>query len=401
MDQIGQSEFAKELARMEEVLDSTAFLQWNSTYIQFHVLRLTKAWEHYQLTQMESMSKGPATDKRISLIEDDVFDMSCRWEAIEIRLQSRLADFRSGKAKPVQTEKISVPAFSGRINDWPEWRSTFKDMVLDRELAADFKLKVLRLSVPQRIDNALGTVSDDAATELRRAWQVLDVMFASKDSLGRHHMATILDYPTVPEDDWAGVQKLIDQIASSHKMLIELGFDEPLANITLGEIVLRKLGRKLHADYEKGHASWADLPKVLQFLEDRLLSAWKGQRNPRTQTGPSNSGPRQSRQPSVANAPSLPGNSHAVSTTASQKEQPGETKPICPMRCGIRHKLYLCSQFRDRSTVNRGLLVDQFGLCRCCLAPGHEDDECTQPGCERCNGEKHNNILCPRYQRKK
>lgn len=72
-------------------------------------------------------------------------------------------------------------------------------------------------------------------------------------------------------------------------------------------------------------------------------------------------------------------------------------KPICVLCEGRRHFLWQCPKFRAMALAERVQRVESWKVCPCCLIKKHPSDACESSGCARCEGTKHNNMMCPRY----
>lgn len=67
----------------------------------------------------------------------------------------------------------------------------------------------------------------------------------------------------------------------------------------------------------------------------------------------------------------------------------------CPVKeCGLTHFLYRCPNYLARDRDEREKFLRSNKLCINCLLPGHFARFCSENGCYRCDGKKHNSTIC-------
>lgn len=65
--------------------------------------------------------------------------------------------------------------------------------------------------------------------------------------------------------------------------------------------------------------------------------------------------------------------------------------------CKEAHPVIHCAKYKKIETLNeRRNVANKHELCYNCLRPYHSAKECYADGCKRCDGAKHNSLLCPK-----
>lgn len=333
---------------------------WNASYIKFQMSRVGKSWEDYQTLKAELLAAVAGDGDQIGQIEDEVFDMSCRVEAIDGELRARLKAINEGEVHPITPPKIVLSEFSGKLEDWSDWRREFEAKILNVELPPDFKTRALRGSLKGVAFNALGSPVGDAQSILDQSWQTLCEAYATNTSVGRMHMASILDYPPLTDGSPTELKKLIDHIACQLDTLRKMGYQVSKSSVVFGEVTLRKVGPIFRAKWEATNKSWPEATEVLLFMN----------RN-------------------IAGSPS-----QAVPSVTSKT--PSSKPPMC-RQCKIQHFYWFCPTFKLWKVDQRLKAVEKWGLCPNCLIEDHTAENCAESGCPRCDSAKHNNMLCPLF----
>lgn len=349
------------LFHLERVIEEDGFAQWNSSYLQFQIKRVEASWEVFQVEKAELLAAVAGSEEKTNDIEGEVFDMSCRVEAIAETLRARLKAINDGEVRPAPTTKIVLSEFSGKLKDWSEWRKEFEAKILGNEdLTPDYKSRALRASLKGVTLEVLGSHVGDAQVGLEKAWQALVNAYATPTTVGRMHMASIMDYPMLEDGSSSELKKLINHIGIQLDSLKEMNYQVEKSNVVFGELILRKVGPIFRTKWENSHSTWPKASEVLIFMNAQVdLEASEIS-------------------PSVDN------------------RQRATVPPLC-RKCKVHHFYWYCDVFKSWTLQRRTEEVDGWGLCPNCLIGDHTADSCPESGCTRCSMAKHNNMLCPLF----
>ena len=143
---------------------------------------------------------------------------------------------RSTPVRRGQLERVKLPSFSGKIEDWPDFRATFKELVGAEGYEPIIELTQLRSRLPHKVAELLQGIRDPVL-----AWERLDEKFGDQSQV---IIATMnkLHSTQLPKGSQAvQVEALATAIQRARTILASIGAERDLFSdlATLGVLILK------------------------------------------------------------------------------------------------------------------------------------------------------------------
>src|SRR5277367_3974027 len=125
---------------------------------------------------------------------------------------------------------LPIPKFSGKFEDWIEFRDGFESAIHRREdMDPCTKLRYLKDAVQGEASSLLQAfkITNDNYVE---AWELLKQRFENKRLIIFTHFKALFDTPKMQTDSAASLRKLTDVINENFKALVALGLKEDSAD---------------------------------------------------------------------------------------------------------------------------------------------------------------------------
>lgn len=255
------------------------------------------------------------------------------------------------KLKPIQ-----IAQFSGDFKEWPTFAELFKSLIIENRSLNDVqRMQYLKTNLSgnaSRIINKLQIGGDNFSV----AWKLLCNRYENKRVITSMCLDSLINYPPISEENAERMQQLLD--TSREYMAL-------LKNLTMEQLILHILLRKLPQESIERYESSLKNPKELQDLETFFI--YLEQRAQVLQ-------------------------SLYKDNSISKDFKKKDTNCVC---CGERHALFTCFKFKKMPLADKQNLVRSKQLCNLCLRgqPNHTAQSCkSKIKCETC-GKRHNTLL--------
>ncbi|XP_031632826.1 uncharacterized protein LOC116346759 [Contarinia nasturtii] len=195
-----------------------------------------------------------------------------------------------------------------------------------------------------------------------QTWKLLQGRYDNKRAINNMFLDNLMDLPRMTKDTQADMQQLID----TSREFIAL-----LEGMTMEDIILRLLSKKLHPRSLENYESTLKNPKEPQKLEDFYL--FLEQRS------------------------QILGSVEAENGYYKKPFTKEKNKKVLFKKCvdcgDARHPIYLCDIFKRRNMKERQRIVRENNLCHLCLKSDHAYKFCkSNLKCREC-GKRHNTFL--------
>ena len=278
---------------------------------------------------------------------------------------------RKEQRSKIQLKPVDLPKFSGRVRDYPRFRSDFMKYVLPHtdEEAAAFTLRMC--------------LSEDARDKVSLLDEVNDMMEKLDEEYGDPSALTDLVVNEIKKFDMKGSRKLIefiDVVEKAYFDLKKLNMEKEISNTTIVSIIEMKLPEDIRRKWAE-RVSMDDspvdkankFPHLLKYLLEvgrtmRYLSA-------------------ELRDP----IPTKKGQVHNA-TSSYVAAKPRESRQACWLHNSSTHSIEECKVFLNMNMERKQQVVNEKGVCRNCLKRGHRQKECkSNKRCEvkNCGGHHH------------
>lgn len=392
----------------EQTTNHEVIEQWTAAYVKVQKTMMESYWTQYQ-NQQASLTIEFADD----VDHINHLDMSAQVAAqvfeVTMELLGKRLEELTFVPEPVKTlappkpSEIVLRTFNGDYTSWSAWRSQFVSRVYDTTLPVHSKLDLLFNALTGEAKLCAGIVDGRDQADLDRVWTKLSQVYDNKYQLVGAHCDSILDLPVLAKADPAALRRMVDVFEKETDALKRFGFNIDAWSPILAVIMLRKLDHQTRSDWEMSRdvQEVQSVANVTAFLEKKVQAL-------RNRTSATSEPKKESNgEPSSSNKRSHDGSDHHNHKDKRQKlhnAQQSKTKtehqsdkPSCLLCKDKFHFLWHCTKFRTMDLNTRIEQVNSWKLCPCCLLKKHSSDQCSVAGCSRCDGAKHNNMLCPKH----
>lgn len=283
----------------------------------------------------------------------------------------------------VKLPLISLPKFSGNVEEWLAFRDLFVSLIhCSAELPDIEKFHYLR---SQLEGEALAMISSLPLTQVnyKVAWELLDKRYSNSKCLKKKQVQTLFDQSVMKRESVAELHKLVEAFERATKVLDQVTKPADYKELLLVHLLGSRLDDKTRRSWEE-HSSMLEeesFKDMLDFLHRRILVLESLPNKPTAEIQP----------PTVRKV-------YPSRIASNGLTQSNHYKCIS---CSASHPLYTCPVFERLSVSDREGLLRQHSLCRNCFRKGHMARECTSKfSCRRCK-ERHHTLVCYKQERRK
>lgn len=276
-----------------------------------------------------------------------------------------------GEALRVKLPQVNLPEFSGKYNDWENFRDLFNALIIQNERLENVtRLHYLKTALRCEAAQLLKHIPITNANFLI-AWETLTTRYDNNRALINAHIQSFMEIPRVNNNSVEDLKLLRDTTNEVLQALNNLHRPVSEWSDLIVFIVTSKLDSPTLKEWEMQLGSSLEYPnynKLDEFLITRIraLEAIQTVRNSSEKS--------------------------KFSKTNSVKGHTASTNSKCPL-CKESHNLYKCSQFKSLSVERRKEIAQSNNCCFNCLIPGHRPYSCSSKfTCAKCR-LKHNTLL--------
>lgn len=396
-----------QMQRIWEQASGDDINQWSAAFTKMQKVMVDTYWTEYQRQQSGLMVEFSENEDQLQYMENTTRMAAEVYESTMALLDVRLADLTApslpSPLPPPKPSEIALPKFDGDYTAWTAWRSQFVSRVYETTLPVHSKLDLLFGALTGEAKLCAGMVDGRDQSDLDRVWAKLEQVYDNKYQLVRAHCDSILDLPVLSSADPSAIRRMVDTFEKECDALKRFDFDVTSWSPLLAVIMLRKLDSQTRSDWEmcREVTQVQSIELVTAFLEKKIQAL----RN--RAAGPAETKKVSSSEPSGSFKRSHDGQyphlhkekrfKHDRDSNSKHKSENQSDKPVCLLCVDKRHFLWHCVKFRALALTERVERVKEWKICPCCLIKKHSSDNCEQTGCPRCDGAKHNNMMCPKY----
>lgn len=276
-----------------------------------------------------------------------------------------------------KVERVPIPTFSGRHDEWLSFKNKFNSLVDSRNYSKVDKLSYLQAALK---DEALRKIDflETSEDNYDEAWEILKSAYENEKIIKTQHINKILNLPDLKTEDHKSLNKLADISMQCYKSLSSLGLKIPSDLLVC--IIERKLDPNTKQLWEEhsSHDKFENLDTLIKFIyrtATRLSYKVHNNSHGQKRNAPNQNGPP---------------NKFRRSNSESRQVLVTTNKNCCACKGDI-HPLYKCKNFLDMKGFERFKLVRENKLCFNCLKR-HPTGSCRFGECKICN-KKHHTLL--------
>ncbi|XP_055613292.1 uncharacterized protein LOC129759791 [Uranotaenia lowii] len=277
----------------------------------------------------------------------------------------------------VKLPLISLPKFSGNVEDWLAFRDLFLSLIHHSpDLPMIEKFHYLR---SQLEGEALSVISSLALTQSNYmiAWDLLVARYSNNKVLKKRQVQNIFDLPVLRKESATDLYKLVEGFDKATKVLDQVIQASDYKDLLLIHVLSSRLDDKTRRSWEE-HSSTMEEETLKDFVEFLRRRIHILDSLPTKTIEPTQSLNRKSNHIKVA--------SHGAVQLPSES-----WKCIC---CSESHPLHTCPVFGRLPVEEREKRLRLQSLCRNCFRRGHRAQECSSKfSCRRCKG-RHHTLVC-------
>ncbi|XP_057672105.1 uncharacterized protein LOC130903793 [Diorhabda carinulata] len=265
--------------------------------------------------------------------------------------------------------KLPIPTFSGKSENWLEFRDTFSFLVHKNERLDNIeKFHFLRGALDGDAKQFIGTLEfSDSGYGV--AWNLLLERFKNTSLLVNNNLECLVNLPEIRKENAVDLRKMLDILVKNLRSLNSLGVNTEYWDIMVIFLACSKLDLHTKREWEE-RKNKAALPTL-----DEFKSFLKGKVDSLEGLGMNNS-------VSIIKEKCLYRAKLKSYVSVNQK---------CAF-CNADHFIQNCKSFFELNTYARFQKALHLKVGLNCLRPGHMSKDCSQRGCKKC-GSKHNVLL--------
>ena len=285
-----------------------------------------------------------------------------------------------------QLEKITVPTFSGKIEDWMAFKALFKPLVLERQgFKTMSKFQFLHMKVK---GEALDMIKDIEFTEpnFETAWNKLVEFYENKRRLINTHLTTLLSLKPMSSETSAEVTRILRGTNGPLSALEALGRPTNTWDDIIVFLTFSKLSTSLKRDWEMQLGKSANPPtfkEMSDFLQAKVDSFTNLENAEKTHFAQPYSFSTSSKSHQKP-----PQNKVKNFQVTSEKQQSKQFNAKCSY-CGQDHVTYSCVEFLKLDPHQRFDFIKLKRRCFNCFGK-HFTNSCDkEKRCKKCQGKHH------------
>jgi hypothetical protein len=286
------------------------------------------------------------------------------------------------KRSTVKLPDIRLPTFSGKFDDWLDFKNSFTALIVDDESLSDtHKLQYLRSCLK---DEAINVQSEDET--FQSLWTALKNMYENKRYIINKHIEDLLTIKSMAKGSSMDLRNILNQAKKHYRALSSFDSDiNQLTEVFIIHLITNKLDFTIRKDFELSLEA-GKLPewdKNISYLEVRLntLESYEQMKKITITTT--------SDKKSNSTTSDKKLNSKVFTLTKESDNRPKQLK--CYV-CQKPHYLTSCDQFLQQSLDERLDTVKNHKLCYNCLSRTHQIQDCRSSSCKTCN-KRHHTLL--------
>ncbi|XP_062700062.1 uncharacterized protein LOC134284797 [Aedes albopictus] len=287
----------------------------------------------------------------------------------------------------VRLPQITLPKFSGKIDEWQTFRDLYTSLIHWQPDLPDiekFHYQIQYLITRSQLEGEALAVIDSlplTRANYNVAWDLICTRYSNSKILRKRQVQALFELPVVKKESATELHTLLE---SYEKIVKSLDQVTPQATEFKDLLLLHLLSSRLDGATRRSweeHSSTKDVDTVrdlTNFLQRRIQILEALPTRPveqRIEAGSS----KFPRKPNVVK----------VCNTTLQP-----SAPLKCVACSDSHLLYQCSQFLKLPVSERDGLLRSHSLCRNCFRRGHQARDChSKFTCRQCKG-KHHTLVC-------
>ena len=346
---------------------------------------LKVAWTAVQNSHTEFvsvLSSVQAEQEEVWLDEcDAVFSEAKR--AVHKYLKPKAEMAKREVSSGLKLSRVELPRFSGRLRDYPRFKSDFKTQVLPN-ISKDSAAYTLRTCLSKRAQDVVRVIDDD----LEEMWLRLDEEYGDPSQMVDLIMNEIKRF-RLPNNDKKKLLEFIDVIEMGYHDLKYLDMEKEMSNAGTVSIIEGKLPeviREKWAERVSKDGSEVDkkdkFPHLLKFLLEVKRTTKYMTADIRDQS--------RSSEPKVHH---VAANQRKEQTSRQSERHEQASRPaMCLLHGAGEHSTADCGDFKAMSMDQKNRLMKEKGACWSCLKRGHRIADCMRRkrcGVEECDKFHH------------
>ncbi|GBN28332.1 hypothetical protein AVEN_118861-1, partial [Araneus ventricosus] len=295
---------------------------------------------------------------------------------------------KTGKLLSVKLPDIPLPQFSGKYEEFGNFKSQFISLIEDNDgLSNTQKLYYLKSSLTG--EAKLIQTTDDTYKSLLKA---LEDRYVNKRAVVDSQILSLINLEKLNYDSAEYLRKLLDTVKKNLRTLKTLEYERNnLSDVLIINLILQKLDKETRKQFEITLKSKEvpDLDNFLTFLENRILVLEYVNKNVPSKSFSKDQSYHKGFSSNDKQKPKYhqfakPNKSFVVGREDKMKQ--------CLLCNKDFHPLYRCFKFQNMSVHERIKYVSKENICKNCLN-AHKGVCRSTLTCRICNSKTHNTML--------
>ena len=358
--------------RMEKFVDNY-MLDHKPEQLEVRLKLINENWEKYNQAQdeLEELGYDSYNQQQREEMEERYCHLTgfiqSKLKELEITVSPE-SNVNMEPSVKVKLPQLSIPKFSGQLQDWVTFKDTFLSLVGNNTTVPDI----------QKFHYLLAAISGDArkviqhipASEqgFRVAWEILVDRYENERLIINTHIDNIMKLPSCVTENTIQLRQIVDTTKCNLEALKAMNLHTETWDLMIIYILVHKLDNKTKREWELQIAS-KELPTLHQlynFLEHKCTALESVSLRPK-----------------------------ATEAKQNNDRKPSYSYLIIKSNCEVCKELHAtsqCNTFRQLSNEEKYKIVKNNKLCINCLSNKHMIKDCHSHGCNIC-GRWHHTLL--------
>ncbi|KAJ0182261.1 hypothetical protein K1T71_001630 [Dendrolimus kikuchii] len=280
----------------------------------------------------------------------------------------------------VRLPKIDLPHFNGDYQHWLEFRDTYISLIHNNTTISEInKFHYLRAALKGAAALSIQSL-EFSSNNYHLAWQLLTERYDNERLLVNHHIQALFNFENITKESSRLLRNMVDITNKNLRALALLGQPTDHWDTLIIYIMSKKLDPTISRQWEEYRNNINGIPNLQQYIKfinnraDLLEAVYDNNKSCNKQklyhTSP---------------------DTHKNKLHKSPDNHTFNSSYKCPI-CSQAHFIFSCETFRKLDIESRIKRIKELNVCRNCLRPGHNHNQCRLTHCKYCNN-KHNTLL--------
>lgn len=216
--------------------------------IQSMLTTISKAREGFEQTQIELEEIDPENLDTEVQVQFDADYLDLEGRLLQLLEERKIAPTTESVKSNPKLPDITVPKYDGDVTNWINFRDSFTELVVKRDLSSVAKFRYLETSLQG--SSAHNFIKNKSSTEFETAWQSLLDEYDNVSAIKEQHVKTLYDVQLL-DDSVKSLQSFLDTVETNLTALRSLDIPVDQWDLLLIHHLSERLSPSLRHEFER------------------------------------------------------------------------------------------------------------------------------------------------------